>query len=111
MLITLPPLDRPYQSHVCLFFVTILFIGYQNDHAKFLFFFVMLMILIKVRAKNRPLFSPKFFIDVISRIYRQFSRIIKFQKKQQHDNSVNLEIFLFAQSLNLVYVQSRHIEI
>ena len=37
MLITLPPLDRPYQSHVCLFFVTILFIGYQNDHAKFFF--------------------------------------------------------------------------
>ena len=92
MLITLPPLDRPFQSHVCLFFVTILFIGYQNDHAKFFFekmfivtfdsffFFVMLIILIKVRAKNRPLFSPKFFIDVISRIYRQFSRIIKFQK-------------------------------
>ena len=37
MLITLPPLDRPFQSHVCLFFVSILFIGYQNDHAKFFF--------------------------------------------------------------------------
>ena len=79
------------------FFVTILFIGYQNDHAKFFFekmftvtfdsFFLCDANNFDKSARERsPALQSQIFHRRFRSNYRQFSRIIKFQKREDTIN-------------------------